>query len=92
MKQRLIELGQMGRYVYVWKERGEQLSDWTTSPTVKHEGGNNLMMWSCMGWNGVGKLVEVQGKMDAEQYCDILENGLVESFEVLKIEEEEQYF
>ena len=45
-----------------------------------------------MGWNGVGKLVEVQGKMNAEQYCDILENGLVESFKVLEIEEEEQYF
>ena len=30
--------------------------------------------------------------MDAEQYCDILENGLVESFEVLEMEEEEQYF
>ena len=50
------------------------------------------MVWGCMGWNGVGKLVEVQGKMDAEQYCDILENGLVESFEVLEMEEEERYF
>ena len=46
------------------------------------------MVWGCMGWNGVGKLVEVQGKMDAEQYCDILENGLMESFEVLEMEEE----
>ena len=33
------------------------------------------MVWDCMGWNGVGKLVEVQGKMYVEQYCDILENG-----------------
>ena len=47
------------------------------------------MVWGCMGWNRVGKLVEVQGKMNAEQYCDILENGLVESFEVLEMEEEE---
>ena len=30
--------------------------------------------------------------MDAEQYCDILENGLVESLEVLEIEKGEQYF
>ena len=30
--------------------------------------------------------------MDAEQYCDILESGLVESFEVLETEEEEWYF
>ena len=90
-KTEINQIGSDGK-VYVWKERGEQLSDWTTSPTVKHGGGNNLMVWGCMGWNRVGKLVEVQGKMNAEQYCDILENGLVESFEVLEMEEEEWYF
>ena len=74
---------------YIWKERGEQLSDWTRTPTVKHGGlgGNNLMVWSCMGW--MGKLIEVEGRMDAEQYCGILEDGLVESFETLEMEEGE---
>ena len=57
--------------VYVWKQQGEPVSDQTTTPTVKHGGGNNLMVWGCMGWNGVGKLIEVQGKMDAEQYYEI---------------------
>ena len=50
------------------------------------------MVWGCMGWNEVGKLTEVQGKMDAEQYCEILEDGLVESFEKLEMEEEERIF
>jgi DDE superfamily endonuclease len=45
-----------------------------------------------MGWNGVGKLIEVKEKMGAEQYCEILEEGLVESFETLEIEEGEHYF
>ena len=49
------------------KKKGEQLSDRTTTPTVKHGGGNNPMVWGCMGWNGVGVLTEVQGIMDAEQ-------------------------
>ena len=78
--------------VYVWKKKGEPLSDRTTTPTVKHGGGNNLMVWGCMGWNGVGKLIEVQGIMDAKQYCGILEDGLVESFEKLDIEEGKRYF
>ena len=39
------------------------------------------MLWGCMRWNGVGKLIEVEGRMDAEQYYEILEDGLVESFE-----------
>ena len=80
------------RKVYVWKTRGEPLSDHTTTPTVKHGGGNNLMVWGCMGWNGVGKFIEVEGKMDAKQYCEILNDGLMESFEKLDMEEGERYF
>ena len=49
--------------VCVWKTRGEPLSDHTTTPAVKHGGGNNLMVWGCMGWNGVGKLIDVEGRM-----------------------------
>ena len=30
-----------------------------------------------MGWNVVGKLVEVEGKMDAKQYGEILDEGVV---------------
>ena len=50
------------------------------------------MVWGCIGWDGVGKLVEVQGSMDAQQYCDILDDGVVESFEKLEIPEEERIF
>ena len=45
-----------------------------------------------MGWNGVGKLTEVEGKMDAVQYCEILEDEVVESFEKLEVAEEERIF
>ena len=44
------------------------------------------------GGNVVGKLVEAQGKMNAEQYCEILEDGMEENFEKLEMEEEEHYF
>jgi len=50
------------------------------------------MVWGCMGWNGVGLLIEVQGNMDAEQYCEILEEGVEESFGKLEMAEDEQYF
>jgi hypothetical protein len=50
------------------------------------------MVWGCMGWNGIGKLTEVQGIMDAKQYCEILEDELVESFEELEVEEGERIF
>lgn len=88
---KINRIGSDGR-VYTWKEKGEPLSDRTTTPTVKHGGGNNLMVWGCMGWHRVGKLTEVQGKMNAEQYCEILDDGVVESFEKLEVKEEERIF
>jgi hypothetical protein len=41
------------------------------------------MVWVCMGLNGVGKLIDIQVAMDSQQYCDILDDGVVESFEKL---------
>ena len=40
----------------------------------------------------MGKLVEVEGKMDAKQYCKIWDEGVVESSEKLDIEDRERYF
>jgi Transposase len=47
-KTKINRIGSDGR-VYTWKKKGESLSDRTTTPTVKHGGGNNLMVWGCMG-------------------------------------------
>ena len=80
MRPKSITLGQMAR--------GEPPSDCTSTPTVKHGEGNNLILWGCMGRNRVGKLVEVQGKMNAKQCCEILEDVMEESFEKSEMEEE----
>jgi hypothetical protein len=50
------------------------------------------MVWGCMGWEEVGVLTEVQRIMDAGQYCEILDGGIVESFEKLEMAEGERYF
>ena len=62
---KINRIGSDGK-VYVWKAKGEGVFHRTTTPTIKHGGGNNLMVWGSMGWNGMGKLVEVEGKMDAQ--------------------------
>ena len=69
---------------YVWKKAGEPLSDRITQPTVKH-GGGNIMVWGCMGWNGVGRLAEIEGRMDSAQYVEILDQNLSQSIEDLEI-------
>src|SRR5258707_2671264 len=50
------------------------------------------MVWGCMCWNGVGVLTEVKGIMNGEQYCEILDGGVVESFEKLEMPEGERTF
>jgi len=76
---------------YVWKKPGEPLSEREITSTVKF-GGGNIMVWGCMGWEGVGVLTEIQGKMNAEQYTDILGLGLEESMEKLGLEKAEAIF
>ena len=76
---------------YVWKKRGEPLYDRTTTPTVKF-GGGNLMVWECMGWNGVGVLSDVECRMAAKQYVDILEENLEKSRKKLKVEKKKAIF
>ena len=44
-------------------------------------GGGLMMVWECMGQNGVGIFVEIEGWMDAEQYVSILEDKLLPSME-----------
>ena len=50
------------------------------------------MIWGYMSWNVVETLIEVQGKMDAVQYCEILEEGVEESIESLEMAEDRWYF
>ena len=45
-----------------------------------------------MGLDKVGKLIEVQGAIDAQQYYDILDDEVVKSFDKLEILEENRVF
>ena len=61
---------------YMWKRKGEPLSEREIQPTVKH-GGGRIMVWGAMGWNGVGKMAEIEGIMDSDQYINILEGNML---------------
>lgn len=76
---------------WVWKPKGKGLIQREVQGTVKY-GGGNIMVWGCMGWNGVGQLAEVEGRMDAEQYVSILEDHMLPSLEESGIPEEKVIF
>jgi len=76
---------------YMWKKAGEPLGEREVKGMFKF-GGGNLMVWGCMGWNGVGILAEVEGRMDAEQYVTILNDHLLPSMEESGIADEDIIF
>ena len=47
---KINRIGSDGK-VYIWKERGEPISDRTTTPTVKHGGG--IILWYGVVWDGM---------------------------------------
>lgn len=47
-------------------------------PTVKH-GGGNVLVWGCFSSKGVGEISFINGKMNAEEYCRILDTCLLVS-------------
>ena len=75
----------------MWKKKSEGLISREVKGTVKFRGGS-LMVWGCIGWNGVGVLSEVEGRMDAEQYVAILEEGLLQSMKESGISEDDIIF
>jgi hypothetical protein len=64
----------------MWKKAGEGLSDRLVEGTLKFRGGS-VMMWGCMACKGVGYATKIDGRMDGDQYLQILKNELQESLE-----------
>ena len=87
---KINRIGSDGRQ-WVWKKIGEGLVEREIQGTVKF-GGGNLMVWGCMSWEGVGRLAEVEGRMDAEQYVEILEANLLPTMEESEISLEDLIF
>ncbi len=61
-----------------WCRRGpgEALDVHNVLPRLKH-GGGGVMVWGCMTRLGFGRLILVEGTMNAVQYCRILNEGLL---------------
>ena len=65
-------------FKHVWWRPGEEYKDKCVMPTVKH-GGGNVMVWGCMSNAGVGELYFIEGNMNSNMYCEILQQSMIPS-------------
>ena len=67
---------------HVLRRPGEEYKDRCVMPTVKH-GGGNVMVWGCMSAAGVGELHFIEGNMNSNIYCKILQQSMIPSHQKL---------
>ena len=67
----MIRLRHSHGRVYVWRKSGDELSYKCTKHTVKAVE-TGLMVWGCMSASGVGQIVTLEGKINAEVYLNLL--------------------
>lgn len=67
----------------IWRKPGEALKPGNFLPVKQKFGKRYLKMWSSLSYNGVGKLVFLQGRWNRHVYKDILSENLKEEGERL---------
>ena len=72
-----IKLFGLNAKCHVWRKPG-------TIPTVKH-GGGSIMLWGCYSATGTGRLVRIDGKMNAAKYREIVDGNLLQSARDLRL-------
>ena len=65
---------------WCWKNPGAVVDDRNVQGTAKF-GGGSLMVWGCITAEGPGYLTRIDGNMDAQLYCDILGDELLNTCE-----------
>lgn len=76
---------------YCRRKPGGEFEEWNVQQVMKH-GGGSVMVWGCITSHGFGQLVLVEGGMNAEKFCLVLEEGLLSTLEDQNLHPSDYYF
>jgi hypothetical protein len=62
--------------VWVWRRKGERYDPNCT--IVRSTDRKSIMYWGCITYDGFGRLIRCSNHMNADEYCNILQEGCVQ--------------
>lgn len=68
--------------VYVWRTPREAYHSDCLLPTVKH-GGGSVMIWAAISWYSAGPIIQITGRMTANEHLDILNDEVLTMTSIL---------
>ena len=80
--ERKINLFCSNSFKHVWRRPGNDYKDKCVIPTVNH-GGGNVMVWGFMSAAGVWELHFIEGNMNSNVHCEILQQSMIPSLQKL---------
>lgn len=75
----------------VWRKSNEAYKTKNLCCTVKH-GGDSVMIWGIMGYEGAGNLKFIDGIMNKEVYLNVLKENVIDSAEKLNVKENFHFY
>jgi transposase len=65
---------------FYWKKAADPLNEDHIRKKKKF-GGGSIIAWGCITFEGVGKLIRLNGKVDASKYIQVLRDGLIKTID-----------
>ena len=76
---------------WCWRKPEQRLDPQFMKKKVKHSNGK-VVVWGMITPYGVGHIVQIEGNLNKELYCEILQDDLLGTYQDLRLDYHDRYF